>query len=159
MKSMLFSLFRSALNNTSAEVANFVFQMIFLFIPALLLEIFSVYFFISMGIYHYHRELWVIIEIFLWDFFLLLPPNLAIIFCSRATKKVETLTRHLEKYSNFCDDASTQRVNFLLTKLYNRPIVFSCGFFNINLQLGLSIISTVTTYMVIIFQFDMGRKQ
>jgi hypothetical protein len=49
------------------------------------------------------------------------------------------------------------QANFLLNKFRNRQVVFSCGFFNINLQVALSIVSVIATYMVIICQFE-GEK-
>jgi hypothetical protein len=134
--------------------------MIGLFIPLLLLEIFSVYFFINLMFFNNEIYLWVVLDITFWDLFLVVPPHIAIIFCSHASNKAEKITKHLEKFSSSCDDVLTaQKVNYLLNKLYNRKLIFSCGFFNINLQLGLSIVSTVTTYMVIIFQFQVGGNK
>lgn len=42
----------------------------------------------------------------------------------------------------------------LYNKIHNNQIVLSCGFFNIDLSLGLSIFGTIATYMVIICQFE-----
>jgi hypothetical protein len=91
----------------------------------------------------------------IWDLFLVVPPNIAIFLCSFTTWKADNLKVHLEKYSNICEDNfEAHKVNFLLNKLRNRKVVFSSGIFNINLQLGMSMVSVVTTYMVIICQFE-----
>lgn len=49
-----------------------------------------------------------------------------------------------------------QQIQNLLQKFYNREMIFSCGVFNINWQLGLSIVATVTTYVIIICQFEIS---
>lgn len=135
-------------------------QMLLIFVPLLLLEIFSTYFFINLICFTVSDNLTsIIIDITFWDLFLVVPPHVAILFCFCATRNADKLARHLEKFSNSCsDDMTVQKLNHLLSKLYKRKIVFSCGFFNINLQLGLSIVSTVMTYMVIIFQFQISDR-
>jgi hypothetical protein len=46
-----------------------------------------------------------------------------------------------------------------MIKLQNRSINFTCGFFDIDLTLALSIFGTIATYMVIIFQFDNPKEK
>jgi hypothetical protein len=130
-------------------------QMIFLLIPALILETFSSYFFFKVTTFNLDVGLWIIIDAILWDMFLVVPPNLAIFLCASTAHTAENLKIHLEKYSNICEENfEAHKVNFLLNKLQNRKVIFSSGFFNINLHLGLSMVSVVTTYMVIICQFE-----
>lgn len=49
------------------------------------------------------------------------------------------------------------QLNALNQKLHNRAVVLTCGFFNIDWPLGLSMIASITTYMIIICQFEYNQ--
>ncbi|CRL03417.1 CLUMA_CG016717, isoform A [Clunio marinus] len=48
----------------------------------------------------------------------------------------------------------TRQISALKKKIINRPIIFTCGLFNIDWTIALSIIAAITTYLTIITQFD-----
>lgn len=146
--------------------------MVAVFIPALILEIFTTYFIIKTVTQKLSIEIWIWGDFILWNVYLVVPKFVAICLGAITKSEGQKLSNQLGKSSNFCCDVeSLQRVswksfrsyfgiqqslqmNALSHKLQNRPITLTCGFFNIDWPLALSILGTITTYMVIICQFE-----
>lgn len=129
--------------------------MITVYIPALTIEIFTTYFTIRVLAYKLPVTLWMIIALVLINFSIVLPAFVTIFAASKVTNKAQLLSNFIGKYSNDCDElCSLLKVNSLISKLSSRPMILSCGFFNIDYTLGLTMFAAVTTYMIIICQFE-----
>lgn len=148
--------------------------MIIVFVPSMMLAIFTIYSLIKVFTFHLKIGIWTYFSVFLWNLFLIAPAIVAIYIGAATTSKGKVLCNQIGKFSSYCcDDYTLNRVrqislkcihkiiwisigqlNTLHYKIYLRPIVLSCGFFNIDWPLGLSIFGTVTTYMIIICQFE-----
>lgn len=85
--------------------------MIAVFIPALMLEIFTTYFVIKIMLLNLSVELWAIFDFLIWNLFLVVPTIVAIFFGERTNQELRKLSKYLEKYSNYCcDNVTFQRV-------------------------------------------------
>lgn len=148
--------------------------MIVVFIPALMLEVFSIYFAIKAFTSNLPVRTWGYCDFAFWNLTLVSPTIAAIHIGGVTAQEGKNLRNAVGKYSNNRLDAETfSCVNFryiflvskmsifeyfqahtLFNKMSNRPVVLSCGFFNIDWPLGLSIVSTITAYIIIIGQFE-----
>lgn len=152
--------------------------MIAVYMPALILEVFTAYSAIkdlTTGI----PVSWLTwIEFLLCNIFLVLPSFIAIYVSASSTNLCQSLKKHIETSSNYFQDDVTFKVviwisiyefrkeqmkimiffffqfKALARKLQNRQIIFTTEFFDINWTLALSIFGTIATYMVIICQFE-----
>lgn len=150
--------------------------MIFVFIPALILEIFTTYFALKAVTKNIRIEAWAYFEFTFWNLNLVIPSFAAIYIASAAASQGKILLNYIGKYSSYCSDDSVLlrvrfsfnrlienfnqflilflQINALSNKMRNRPIILTCGFFNIDWTIVLSIFATITTYMVIICQLE-----
>jgi 7tm Chemosensory receptor len=114
------------------------------------------------------------VEFSMWVIFLILPSNFATYAAARVTAQGKKLETYMGKLLNHYDNEEVcEKVrmysNFLLYfilefyffkikslqfKLANRKLIFSCGFFNIDLPFRMSAIATIATYIIIITQFE-----
>lgn len=140
----------------------------------MMLEVISVY--VVLKVFGYDKSINFLTqcELVVWNLLLVFPKTIAICVAAGTAERAQHLNVLVEKHSNHCSDAVFQEVNcyfcavhtyvlytcfFLLVKalslkMHIRPIIFSCGFFNIDWTLILSIIATITTYMIIFCQFE-----
>lgn len=145
--------------------------MIVVFIPALILEVFSTFFIVKIMIYNFIQEFFEYFDFLIWNLFLVVPSFFAIYIGAATVNKRRELSNHIEKYSNYCNDDGTLlrvklnsilvclnqyilQINALINKLQNRSMVLSCDIFNIDWSLGLSIFATIASYIIIICQFE-----
>lgn len=111
-------------------------------------------------------------DFILFNVFINIPSIIAIYMGSRVTSRGNQFAVYVGKYANQCDDEVSCRkvkklgvnrnygcfalqINLLLLKATgSRKPILNCGFFNIDLTLGFSIVATIATYIVIITQFE-----
>lgn len=87
--------------------------MIVVFIAALMLEIFTIYFIIKVVALNLSVEAWVYFDFASWNLFLTLPTIIVIWIGALASNEARILNYYVGKYSNYCtDDLSLQRVTF-----------------------------------------------
>lgn len=86
--------------------------MIVVFIPAMLLEIFIIYFVIKVFTLNLSVEVWTSVDFFLWSVSLISPAIVAIHYGAVTAKTGKSFCEQIGKYLNFCEDVSTlQRVS------------------------------------------------
>jgi hypothetical protein len=83
--------------------------MIVVFIPALILEIFTANFLLKIILFHLPVTFWSIIEFTYWNLMLIAPKVFAIYISIATVNKAKELARHVRKYSNFCVNAESQQ--------------------------------------------------
>jgi hypothetical protein len=149
--------------------------MILVFICALMMNIFTICLLILLFAYHQQTKIENSVDFVLWLLFLIIPAHIGICVGSRVTSRGNQFAVYVGKYANQCEDEISYRkvrvvflvfkyllelkskfqINLLLSKATTcRKPVLNCGFFNIDLTLGFSIVATIATYMVIITQFE-----
>lgn len=79
--------------------------MIAVFIPALMLEVFSTYFLIKVTSNVLPVKLITFVDIFLWNLFLVVPTMIAIFIGESTKNEARKLMNFLGKFSNYCDNA------------------------------------------------------
>lgn len=85
--------------------------MIVVFIPALLMEIFAIYFVIKTTSMNIPIHWYTILDFFFWSFFLITPTIVVIHIGAITAQAGKTLGDLAGKYSNNCNDETTfQRV-------------------------------------------------
>lgn len=85
--------------------------MIAVFVPALMLQIFTTYFIIKVIIFGLPVSLFTFFDFFFWNAFLVGPVTLVIYFGSMATSKGRKLSSCIGKFSNYIsDDCVAQKV-------------------------------------------------
>lgn len=85
-------------------------QMIVVFIPALTLTIFALYFVIKSTVLNLPIRFYVYVDFLSWNFFLVGPALAAIYIGAVTTKQGQNLRNHIGKYSNGCNDHTLSRV-------------------------------------------------
>lgn len=149
--------------------------MILVFITSLLLEIFTTSFVVLVVAYDFNIEIENTYDFFMFHSLLIILSIIAIYVESLITNRGDQFVAYIYgKYAFQCDDkTSNQKVNFMkkivlfftfysfskiITLLMKtsgcRKPMLHCGFFNIDLRLGFSIVATIATYIVIIAQFE-----
>ena len=133
--------------------------MIVVFIPSLILEIFTANFLVKLFIFNLSVTLWTVIQFIYWNLMLVLPKVLSIYISELTVNRSKELRNHIKKYSSVClNDINQREMKNLANKFINYPVKFSCGFFEFNLQMGLSILSTIATYLIIVCQFESNQE-
>lgn len=84
--------------------------MIAVFIPALILTIFTLYFVIKSIFLNLPISPYIYVDFFFWNFFLVGPALAAIYIGAVTTKQGQNLRNHIGKYSNGCNDDTLSRV-------------------------------------------------
>ena len=130
--------------------------MIAVFVPALILEIFTIYFIVKVVSKNLHVSIWGLYEFVYWNMMLVAPKVCAIYISVTTISKVQQFTKYIRNYSSFCTRFNQQQM-ILLSSKFDDQLIFTCGFFDFNWQLGLSILSSITTYMIIVCQFEVDK--
>lgn len=87
--------------------------MIAVFIPSLMLEVYTTYFIIKVFSQNLSIDLAVYIDIMLWNIVLVVPTFFAIAISNETSRASKVLKNYIEKYSNYSiDDSTLQRVSF-----------------------------------------------
>lgn len=96
--------------------------MIAVFIPALILEIFTAYCAIKVLIFNSPVKTYVFTNIAAWNVFFVLPTIVVIYFCESTVGEGRNLKKCVEKYLNYCgDDITFLRVKIcILSKLIQK---------------------------------------
>lgn len=94
--------------------------MFFVFVPALILEIFTTFFIIEAFSFNVTVESWVIIEFAIWNFLLVVPTFVAIYTGSSAVNQARKLNDVIGKLSSCCSDEATilkvlQHIKYVFT--------------------------------------------
>lgn len=149
--------------------------MIAVFLPALMLQVFTIYFIIKMFALSLTVRTWTFIDFPYWISTLVVPTFVVIYFGSTTSDKGRKLSNNIGKYLNSCDDdlcsekvrrrkilfhylsTTNSQAILLINKINSRPIILTCGLFDIDWKLSLSIFGTITTYMIIICQFELTQ--
>lgn len=141
-------------------------------LPSITLEIYTTYCLIRSFIFNYSMDVMYLLDHSVWASCLIVPKFVAIYVCSSCSLEARKLNILVDKRLTNCDNEEVilrvgmknhqklkiNLVSFQLealsAKIQLRAIAFNCGLFNIDWTLALSIFSTITTYMIIIFQYD-----
>jgi hypothetical protein len=81
--------------------------MIVVFVPALILEIFTIYSSIKFSSLNLPVNPWLILDFSIWNFYLVVPTVYAIFVSSKLTNTAKKMSYYFEKYSNNCQNEST----------------------------------------------------
>lgn len=93
------------------QSCSLYFQMIFVFLPALLLQVFTTYFVIKVFALKLTPETWIYFDFPLWILFLVFPTYLALYFGSATTNKGRKFCNKIGKYLSSCtDNENSQKV-------------------------------------------------
>lgn len=146
--------------------------MIAVYLPALVMEIYSIYYTIRVVAFKLPVLHYTLIELCSINSTIVLPSLIAIYVASQVTRRGKLVSNLIGKYSNDCEDISNLlkvkiiitcnlkleifnlQVNDLITIINSREMALSCGFFKIDLTLCFTIFAAITTYMIIICQFQ-----
>lgn len=96
--------------------------MIAAFIPAMMLEVFTTYFLIKVYIQNLPIDLTVYIDLFLWNFVLVVPNFFVIAISDTTSKAGKVLINHIEKYANYSNDDS---VFLRVLRVFNKFVQLS----------------------------------
>lgn len=158
--------------NQVLRVTTFKLQMIAIILPSMILEIFTAYAVWKISANNLPIKYFQLVDFSMWVLFLVVPKNYAIYVAAKTAEDVKRLSTLVEKFSSYCSDESVtrevclfywlkflipsffQQMKALSLKMHIRPIILSCGLFNIDWTLVLSIFGTIGTYMIIICQFE-----
>lgn len=83
--------------------------MIVVFLPAMVLEIFTIYFVIKILFLKLEVGGWVYIKFFYWNMMLVVPKIAAIFISVVTVNKAEEFTKYIRKYSSFCSCERNQQ--------------------------------------------------
>ncbi|CRL05754.1 CLUMA_CG018783, isoform A [Clunio marinus] len=140
------------------EEVNSIFtkQLIPIFLIALLMETGTIHLIIELTRGDVEEPIkWILINSFYWFVFLIAPSLVSIYVADGSSNKRSELSNLVENVSNSCDDEDIfQEILSLKVKISNRPVIFTCGLFDINGELALSIFGTIASYLIIIIQFE-----
>lgn len=146
--------------------------MIFVVFSAMVLEILTAHFLVR--IFHDPSAFTPLdgLGLFIANVLFIIPKTYAIYVAASTTKKSKQFGRLIMKHAKDCEsnmnwikvrgtiwswwlkEPLNLQVNAFASRVVSNPITFTCGFFNIDWTLELSIFGTITTYMIIILQYD-----
>lgn len=90
--------------------------MIAVFLPALISEIFTAYFFIRISSLQLKTSIWECFDFLMWSFYFVMPTVVAIFISSKTVKISREIGSDIGKYSNsFKNDFEVQKVYNVMT--------------------------------------------
>lgn len=81
--------------------------MIVVFLPAIILEIFTTYFTIKVLNFNLMIKPWTICEFSLWNLLLVVPKIVSIYISAKTVNEAQRLSNFIGKYTNYLNDYST----------------------------------------------------
>lgn len=86
---------------------NLIFQIVAVFVSAIILKIFTIYFIIKIVTLDLNIDYWSGSFLSLWNMFIVIPSIFAIYLSAITTDQGRKLFKEIGKYSNFCNNDGT----------------------------------------------------
>lgn len=98
--------------------------MMAVFLPALILEVFSIYSIMKDFIYNLSLSFWIYFDFVTWNLFLVAPMIVVICIGATTIAKGKEFGNYIGKYSNFCvDDVAVHRVSSKIIVLFYQKLI------------------------------------
>ncbi|CAO1424186.1 unnamed protein product [Diamesa hyperborea] len=104
--------------------------------------------------------LYKLVIIISWGCFQTIPVVVAFHVASKTLKKGQKMSLIIGKVINDSDDHEViSQLKTFMIQMRQRKAILTCGLFNIDWTLAFSIVGTITTYLVIICQFESENEE